>query len=78
MKIISPLISNRASGRIAARLVFSDRRTGAQARWQKGQKDKLTEAREARRFGFSIAGELARDKVAKKEVDKNLILKVSA
>jgi len=51
-KLYRPLLSESASGTIAKNLTFSERGSGSQVRWQKKQKDVLTEAREAQREKF--------------------------
>lgn len=45
VKLIAPLGSFSASGIIGPRLVFSQRASGAQVRFQKSQNDRLTAAR---------------------------------
>lgn len=48
-KIKGPLMSVAASGQIAERLVFSQRGSGQQARFQMSQKDSITLKRETER-----------------------------
>jgi len=48
-RIKGPLLSQDARGKIAERLVFSLRSSGQQARFQKEQKDVITEARTSQR-----------------------------
>jgi len=48
-------MSARASGQIGERLVFSDRRSGQQARFQKAQKDVITSDRSVHRANYSAA-----------------------
>jgi len=45
MKVLGALMSMEAKGKIGERLVFSKRASGQQARFQKAQKDVLTDAR---------------------------------
>lgn len=47
-------MSEQASGSIADYLTFSERKTGSQVRWQKKQKDVITEARTEQRTKFSL------------------------
>jgi len=54
-KIKGPLLSLTASGKIAERLVFSVRTSGQQVRFQKSQKDIITEARTYQREAYSEA-----------------------
>lgn len=56
-KIKGPLLSKTASGKIAERLVFSIRSSGQQVRFQKGQKDIITESRQGQRGVYSAAVE---------------------
>ncbi|EKE18786.1 MAG: hypothetical protein ACD_9C00239G0006 [uncultured bacterium] len=58
MKIIGPLHSEKASGTFGDLLTFSERNTGAQVRFQKKQKDKITSARTEQRNKFLIAREM--------------------
>jgi hypothetical protein len=55
MKLIGPLHSHQARGTIAGNLTFSQRKSGAQVRWQKKQKDVITPARTAQRDEFLSA-----------------------
>jgi len=52
VKIIGPLHSDKASGLIGPRIVFSQRKTGQQARFQKAQADSSTVGREAQRLKY--------------------------
>ena len=52
VKVIMPLCSSEARGTIAGFLTFSMRASGAQVRYQKKQKDVITEARTAQREKF--------------------------
>ena len=54
-KTNGPLISSTASGAIGQRLVFSQRRSGQQARFQKAQKDVITSDRTIHRSNYSAA-----------------------
>ena len=54
-KTKGPLMSLAASGLIAERLVFSQRRSGQQARFQKAQKDVITPDRTISRSNYSAA-----------------------
>ncbi len=51
-KITGPLFSLEAKGSIAKNLTFSERKTGAQVRFQKKQKDVLTSDRVEHRARF--------------------------
>jgi len=55
VKIKGPLMSERASGIIGERLVFSVRKSGQQARFQKAQKDKVTQKRTDERTKYTQA-----------------------
>lgn len=55
VKLIMPLCSSEARGSIAGILTFSMRASGAQVRYQKKQRDVITEARTAQREKFVIA-----------------------
>ena len=48
-------MSNRASGKIGERLVFSQRKSGQQVRFQRAQKDVETDARTTQREYYSTA-----------------------
>lgn len=52
-KIGGPLFSHTASGLIGERLVFSRRASGQQARFQKAQKDVITDSRTAQRTKYT-------------------------
>ena len=54
-KIKGPLLSQRASGTIAERLVFSLRSSGQQARFQNKQKDVITDLRTTQRAYYLAA-----------------------
>lgn len=54
VKISSPLMSNSASGKIGERLVFSKRKSGQQARFQKAQADVITDDRLAQRDRYAV------------------------
>jgi len=54
-KITGPLYSQNASGKIGERLVFSNRASGQQARYQRAQKDVVTTARTAQRTRYQDA-----------------------
>lgn len=55
VKIIGPLLSREARGKIAERLVFSLRPSGQQVRFQRKQKDLSTELRISQREIYSEA-----------------------
>ena len=55
VKITSPLMSMSASGKIGERLVFSQRKSGQQARFQKAQKYKETPKRIASQSDYTKA-----------------------
>lgn len=52
-KVKAPLYSYSASGKIGERLVFSNRASGQQARFQRAQKDVLSSSRIAQRSLYS-------------------------
>lgn len=54
-KLQAPLHSISARGTIAKNLTFSMRKSGAQVRWQKKQKDVETSARTVQRDKFKVA-----------------------
>ena len=54
-KLKLPLLSESASGSIKGRLTFSKRKTGNQARYQRGQKDYVNPARAKQRGYFQTA-----------------------
>jgi hypothetical protein len=54
-KLIAPLGSHSASGSIAGAFTYSNRKSGAQVRFQKKQKDVITEARTEQRELYSSA-----------------------
>jgi len=54
-KTESPLMSFSASGSIGQRLVFSERASGSQARFQRKQKDKITAPRIVERDRYSAS-----------------------
>jgi len=54
-KITGPLMSVSASGSIAKRLTFSQRKSGQQVRFQKAQKDVITDARTTARANYTLA-----------------------
>lgn len=54
-KLVGPLLSITASGHFKNRLTYSQRKTGAQVRLQKKQKDKITTARTGWRDHFKNA-----------------------
>lgn len=58
MKLIGPLHSDSASGSLKGRIVFSQRKSGSQVRFQRKQKDKITALRTAQRNRFLIAKEM--------------------
>lgn len=60
VKIQSPLFSLEARGTIAKSLTFSERKTGAQVRWQKKQKDVQSVERLEQREKFLSASNAAR------------------
>jgi len=55
VKVHGPLMSNRASGKIGERLVFSQRASGQQVRFQRAQKDAITASRTAQRSEYTDA-----------------------
>lgn len=55
MKLKQPLLSSTAHGTIKPRLTFSQRKSGAQVRIQKAQKDRITPARTIQRNKFQQA-----------------------
>jgi hypothetical protein len=55
VKIVHPLLSETASGKIGNRLVFSQRKSGQQVRVQKAQSDLITTDRTAQRLKYSNA-----------------------
>jgi len=56
-KINGPLMSESASGLIGERLVFSVRKSGQQARFQRAQKDRITQKRTDERTKYKEAVE---------------------
>lgn len=54
-KCKGPLLSQSASGSVGGILTFSKRKAFQQVRYQKKQKDNITEARTAQRLKFSLA-----------------------
>lgn len=60
VKITQPLFSLEARGTIAKSLTFSERKTGAQVRWQKKQKDVQSVERLEQREKFLSASNAAR------------------
>ena len=48
-------MSNTASGKIGERLVFSQRKSGQQVRFQKAQKDIITSSRTSHRYKYNVA-----------------------
>lgn len=54
-KLNLPLHSLKARGTIGKYLTFSERKSGSQVRWQKKQKDVITEARINQRAKFLLA-----------------------
>lgn len=53
-KLVAPLQSFSASGRIVGNLTFSNRKSGQQVRWQKNQKDVITSLRTEQRNRFAV------------------------
>lgn len=75
-KITGPLMSNSASGKIGERLVFSQRKSGQQVRFQKAQKDKKTFPQLNNRGLYGIASSIwggfsASEKLVYKNLAKN-------
>jgi hypothetical protein len=60
VKVLQPLLSVEASGSIAHFLTFSNRNSGQQCRWQKKQKDVITDLRTIQRADFLNASLSAR------------------
>jgi hypothetical protein len=54
-KLTGPLMSNTASGTLGPRLTFSQRKSGQQVRFQKKQKDVITDLRTAQREKFTTS-----------------------
>ena len=54
-KLVAPLFSLNASGSIGEALTFSNRRSGAQVRFQKKQKDKRSDDQLSQRELFKTA-----------------------
>lgn len=52
-KLIGPIHSDSASGSIGESLTYSQRKSGAQVRYQRKQKDVTTAKRTAQRFKFN-------------------------
>ena len=61
VRINGPLMSVEASGKIGERLVFSKRKSGQQARFQKAQKDVVTTDRTIYRALYSMGVSLWKD-----------------
>lgn len=53
-KLNGPLLSVAASGSLGPRLTFSTRTSGAQVRYQRSQKDVITDARTTQRGFFQL------------------------
>ena len=58
MKLKQPLMSGDAWGSICKCLTFSRRKSGSQVRWQKKQKDVITNERTEQRKKFKLGLEL--------------------
>ena len=54
-KLIGPIHSETASGSIGEALTYSQRKSGAQVRYQRKQKDVITTLRTAQRLKFQMA-----------------------
>lgn len=68
-KLTGPLMSQNASGSIGARLTFSRRKTGQQARFQRAQKDKKSVGQlRNREVYFEAVGDWQALPVAEKEI----------